>query len=352
MENLLDLCDGMVRARETEDRLETLFKQGHIKGGVYRSLGQEAGSVGAAYALRRRADGTGDFLAATVRATGALFLFGATPLDYLRQYLARATSHTEGKDANVHFTDLDKGFIGTVSPLGTMVHVMAGITLSFRLRGEDRVGIVFYGDGATSTGSWHEGLSVAAAQRCPMILMVEANQWAFSTPTRRQTRVTSFVEKAPAYGVHGTSVDGNDVVAVYHAVSEAAQRARAGDGVQLVELRTYRRKGHAQHDPADYVDPDELAEWVAKDPIETFRVRLIDAGLVTASELDLRRETIHDEVKTVAEQAVNEPDPVPERALECVYTDVPPTRPWTREVEVALPRPPHDGDPPRPREAV
>ena len=193
--------------------------------------------------------------------------------------------------------------------------------------------MVFYGDGASSTGSWHEGLSVAAAQRCPMILMVEANQWAFSTPTRRQTRVTSFVEKAPAYGVRGTSVDGNDVVATYHAVSEAAQRARGGEGVQLVELRTYRRLGHAQHDPADYVDSEELAEWVAKDPIDTFRARLIDAGLVAAPELDRRQETVHDEVKEAAEQAVNEPDPVPESAIQSVYTDVPPTRPWTREVE-------------------
>ena len=334
---LLDLFDGMVRARETEDRLEALFNQGHVPGGVYRSLGQEAGSVGACYALRRRTDGTGDCLAQTVRATGGLFLFGATPLEYLRQYLGRGTSPTGGKDANVHFTDFDRGIVGTISPLGTMIGVMAGITLAFRFRGEDRVGIAFYGDGATSTGAWHEGLSMAAAQKCPMILMVVHNHWAFSTPTRNQTRVKSFTEKAAAYGVQGASVDGNDVVETYHVVKAAAARARAGQGVQLIELRTYRRKGHAQHDAAEYVDPGELEAWTKRDPIDGFRTRLLDGGWATAAELDERHRLIHHEIQDAAEQAVGEPHPRPESALGEVYTDHSAVSPWTRAASVTPP---------------
>jgi len=319
-----------VRVRAAEERLEILHRQGHVGGGVYRSLGQEAGAVGAAYALRRRSDGTGDVLAQTIRATGALFLFGGTPLEYFRQYTARGTGPTEGKEANVHFTDFDRGFVGPVSPLGTMVGVMAGITLSFRMRGEDRVGAVFYGDGASSTGAWHEGLNFAAVRRCPMILLVEANQWAFSTPTARQTRIDSFVERAPAYGIHGDSVDGTDVLEVYEAVRAAGRRAREGGGTQLVELRYYRRLGHAQHDPQDYVDPEELRRWEARDPIDRYRRHLLEGGHATEAQLDDRTERIRREMHDAAEQAVHEPAPPAESALGGVYTDAEARAPWTR----------------------
>lgn len=329
-DDLLALHDAMVRAREAEERLETLHRQGHVGGGVYRSLGQEAGSVGAAWALRRRTDGTGDVLAQTVRATGAVFLFGGTPLEFFRQYLARRTGPTGGKEANVHWTDFDRGLLGPVSPLGTMVTVMAGVTLSFRMRGEPRVGAVFYGDGASSTGAWHEGLGVAAARRCPLILLVEANRWAFSTPTRKQTRVESFADKAVAYGIRGASVDGNDVLATYEAVRAAAARARGGEGPELVELRTYRRKGHAQHDDQGYVDPTELRKWEEKDPVDRYRGRLLAAGLADAEELNARRAAIRKEMRFAAEQAVAEPVPEGVAALERVYTNVRTPRPWTR----------------------
>lgn len=327
---LLEIHDALVRVRLAEERLELLHRQGHVGGGVYRSLGQEAGAVGAAYALRRRTDGTGDMLAQTIRAAGALFLFGGTPLEYFRQYTARGTGPTGGKEANVHFTDFRRGFVGPVSPLGTMVEVMAGITLSFRIRGEDRVGIVFYGDGATSTGAWHEGLNLAAVQRCPMILVVEANQWAFSTPTARQTRVDSFVEKAPAYGVPGVSVDGNDVLAVYEAVREAAARSREGGGTQLVELRYFRRLGHAQHDPQDYVDPDELRTWEERDPLTRYRTLLLEREVAAEAELDERVGAIGQEIQEAASRAVSEPPPDPRTALGDVYTDVSIPDPWTR----------------------
>jgi pyruvate dehydrogenase E1 component alpha subunit/2-oxoisovalerate dehydrogenase E1 component alpha subunit len=332
-DQLLELYDAMVRAREAEERLEVLLKQGHVGGGVYRSLGQEAGPVGAAFALRRRTDGTGDVLGQTIRATGAVFLFGGTPLEYFRQYMARVTGPTRGKEANVHWTDFQRGLLGPVSPLGTMVEIMAGITLSFRMRHEDRVGMVFYGDGASSTGAWHEGLSFAAVRRCPMLLMIESNRWAFSTPTVRQTRVGSFVEKAPAYGVTGVSVDGNDVVAVHEAVAAAAARARAGEGVQMIELRTYRRRGHAQHDPQDYVDADELQAWEAKDPVLRHRNLLVEGGWADDEELDRRRSAIHDEIRDAAEQVVGEPIPEGPQALDGVYTDTLVPAPWTRSPE-------------------
>lgn len=327
---LLDLYRWLSLTRAAEERLEVLQKQGHVKGGLYRSLGQEAGAVGTAYALRRRRDGTGDVLAPTVRAAGALFLFGGDLVDFFRQYLARATGPTGGKEANVHWVDFERGFIGPISPLGTMVGVMAGVTLSFKLRGEDRVGAVFYGDGASSTGAWHEGLCVAAAQRCPLILVVEANRWAFSTPTPGNTRLSSFTHKAAGYGIGAESVDGNDVVAVHDAVAAAADRARAGEGVQMVELRYYRRLGHAQHDPQDYVDPTELAVWAARDPIEGFAKRLVEDGTTSREELAELRAEAERACAEAAEQAVSEPLPDPVTALDGVYGDVKTVTPWTR----------------------
>jgi TPP-dependent pyruvate/acetoin dehydrogenase alpha subunit len=330
-DQLHEIYRYLVLAREAEERLEILFKQGHVKGGVYRSLGQEGGAVAGAYALRRRDDGTGDILAPTIRATGAVFLMGGRPLDYFRQYLSRTTGPTRGREANVHWCDLKRGIIGPVSPLGSMVEVMAGVTLAFRMRGEDRVGMVFGGDGASSTGAWHEGLNFAAVRRCPLVLMVEANQWAFSTPTRRQTRVESFLDKCEGYGIHGVGVDGNDVLAVLEATRGAVERARSGEGTQMVELRYYRRRGHAQHDPQDYVDPDEIARWERLDPIAAYRRRLLEELGSTPDQLDALDREGRALVREHAEQAVAEDSPDPDEALQGVWTDLGLRPLWVRQ---------------------
>ena len=336
-DQLLELYRALCLTRAAEERLELLQKQEHVTGGLYRSLGQEAGAVGAAFALRRRTDGTGDFLAPTVRAAGALFVFGGELIDFFRQYMARATGPTKGREANVHWVDYQKGFVGPVSPLGTMLGVMARITLSFNLRGEDRVGIVFYGDGASSTGAWHEGLNFAAVQRCPLILMVEANEWAFSSPTVKNTRLGSFTQKAPGYGIGAESVDGTDVVAVYEAVARAATRARSGEGAQMVELRYFRRLGHAQHDPMDYVDPALISEWEARDPIELFHARILDRGWAPEDELQAIRPEVEDQCRSAAECGMAGPVPPGPDAVDDVYPDVPMPHPWTR-AEVPDPR--------------
>ena len=328
---LHDLYRALSLTRTAEERLEILQKQGHVKGGLYRSLGQEAGAVGAAYALRRRDDGTGDFLAPTVRAAGALFLFGGALEDFFRQYMARGTGPTRGREANVHWVDYDRGIVGPVSPLGTMIEVMAGITLTFRMRDEERIGMVFYGDGASSTGAWHEGLNFAAVQRCPMILMVEHNQWAFSTPTRKNTRVSSFTEKAPGYGIGADSVDGTDVLEVFDTVRRTATLVRSGDGPHMVELRYFRRLGHAQHDPQEYVDPALLTEWEKKDPIDQYRARLVRNEWAREEELDGIDQEVFERCRAAAETVVGEPVPEPEEAVDDVYTDVEMPRPWTRE---------------------
>lgn len=336
---VLELYRGMYLARAAEERLELLQKQGRVEGGLYRCLGQEAIGVGTAAALRRRSDGTGDALGHSIRNIGALFLFGAAPEDYFRQYLARGTAPSGGRDGNVHWSDFDRGLVGPVSPLGTMVGVMAGVALSFRMRGEDRVALVYYGDGATSTGAWHEGVNFAAVRRCPLIVVVEANQYAFSTPTRKQTAAETFAAKAAGYGIPGRTVDGNDVLAVHEATRRAAEHARRGDGPYLLELVTYRRKGHAQHDDQEYVPREEVEAWEERDPIDRLHRRAVEEGWATEERLAGIRSEVDDRVRRAAETAMEEPPPEPEEALRWVRPEGPAATPWTRL------------DPPDPRRA-
>jgi len=328
--DLVELHRLLVRTRVAEERVEVLQKQGHPVGALYRSLGQEAGAVGAAMALRRRADGTGDVVAPSLRASGAMFSFGATLEDYFRQYLGRATGPSRGRESDLHWSDPDLGILASVTPLGLMIGVMAGVTLAFRLRDEDRVGLVFHGDGATSTGAWHEGLAFAAAQRCPMVLVVENNQFAFGTSTEKNTRLRSFTEKAEGYGIRGDEVDGTDLLEVLDAVHAAARRARMGEGVQMVELRYFRRKGHAQHDAQEYVDPAALAEWEARDPLSRFRTWLVEQGHASEKTLDAVEDEESAACEASAGRALSESVPRGTDALSGVTSDPGASPPWTR----------------------
>ena len=312
----LELYYWMRLTRTLEERLVALYRQTKVVGGLFRSLGQEADAVGSAYALEKR-----DVLSPLIRNLGSMLVKGATPLEILRQYMARGDSPTRGRELNIHFGDTARGFIGQISHLGDMVPVMAGVTLSFKLRGEDRVGLVYVGDGATSTGAFHEGINLAAVQRCPLVVVVENNGYAYSTPTRKQTAAESFIAKAPGYGIRGVREDGNDVLAVYQVTRDAVERARAGEGVTLVELVTYRRKGHAEHDNQSYVPPGERERWAEEnDPVDRYRRRLGQAG-VAAAELDQVDAQVVAEVDAATEEAERSPMPEATDALLGVYAD-------------------------------
>jgi TPP-dependent pyruvate/acetoin dehydrogenase alpha subunit len=337
-EQLLEMYRFLRLTRSLEERLETLFRQSKVVGGLFRSLGQEGESVASAYALRRRDDGTGDVLSPLIRNLGSMLTIGARPVEVIRQYMAKGDSPARGKELNIHFTDYQRGFIGQISPLGDLVPVMAGVTLTFRLRGEDRVGMVYIGDGATSTGAFHEGINLAAVQRCPLVVIVEANQYAYSTPTRLQTAAASFVDKAAGYGVAGEKVDGNDVLAVYGAARRAVDRARAGEGVTLVEVETYRRRGHAQHDNQSYVPPEEIERWATgNDPIDRYVATLVENGWTSDGDLAAIDREVEAEIEAAVEEAERSPLPEPEEALTDVYAEGPVNRPWTR-YEPADPR--------------
>ena len=319
-DQLLELYYFMRLTRSLEEKLVNLYRQTKVVGGLFRSLGQEADAVGSAYALDRS---QGDILSPLIRNLGSMLVQGATPLEVLRQYMAKAESPTRGRELNIHFNDLERGFLGQISHLGDMVPVMAGVTLSFRMRRQRRVGLVYVGDGAMSTGAFHEGINFAAVQRLPLVVIAENNGYAYSTPLFRQTAVGQLVEKAAGYGVRGEQADGNDVLAVYQVTRAAVERARAGEGVTLIELLTYRRKGHAEHDNQSYVSKEELTAWAAKDPIDRYLRQLTDTGWAVPGELSAIDQRIAAEIDAAVARCENEPMPEPGTALEGVLVTPP-----------------------------
>jgi TPP-dependent pyruvate/acetoin dehydrogenase alpha subunit len=332
-EGLLDIYRYLYLTRTLEERLVTLHRQSKVIGGLFRSLGQEGESVASSYALRRRDDGTGDVMSPLIRNLGSMLVLGARPVEVLRQYMAKGDSPARGKELNIHFTDYRRGFIGQISPLGDLVPVMAGVTLTFKQRGEARVGMVYIGDGATSTGAFHEGINFAAVQRCPLVVVVENNGYAYTTPTAKQTAAARFVDKAPGYGVAGERVDGNDVLAVYGAARQAVDRARAGEGVTLIEVMTYRRLGHAQHDNQSYQPADEIERWAStNDPIDRYLAVLREHGWCSEDELRQVRQSVDAHLDAAVDEAEASPLPEPEEALTEVTSEGPVTAPWMRHV--------------------
>jgi pyruvate dehydrogenase E1 component alpha subunit/2-oxoisovalerate dehydrogenase E1 component alpha subunit len=328
-EQRLELYYYMRLTRSLEERLVNLYRQTKVVGGLFRSLGQEADAVGSAYALDRS---KGDILSPLIRNLGSMLVQGAKPNEIIKQYMAKGDSPTRGRELNIHYGDLVRGFIGQISHLGDMVPVMAGVTLSFKMRKENRVGLVYVGDGATSTGAFHEGINFAAVQRCPLVVVVENNGYAYSTPLSKQTAAKQLVDKAIGYGIAGEQADGNDVIATYEVTKRAVDRARAGGGVTLVELITYRRKGHAEHDNQSYVPPGEIDRWASEnDPIDRYVKRLLDEGFGQA-ELDAVDARVKNEIDIATDEAEASPMPEPTDALVGVYADPPAVEAlWFRE---------------------
>lgn len=333
----LELYYWMQLNRKLEDLLTTLFRQNKIVGGLYSSLGQEAISVGSAYALEPR-----DWLAPMIRNVGAVLVKGFRPRDILMQYMAKADSPTGGKDGTAHFGDLkQRRVISPISMLGDLIPVMTGIGLGARYLGRDEVTMTWIGDGGSSTGVFHEGLNFAAVQKAPLVLILENNLWAYSTPTYLQAPLTDFADRARAYGIPGVIVDGNDVVAVYETTEQAVARARHGEGPTLIEAKTFRRQGHAQHDPAHYVPDWMRKEWEAKDPISRYENYLTQHRLWTEKETEDILARIDRELKEELAAAEASPLPPPARAAEGVYCD------GCHEIRAEWKRSPAEVKPPR-----
>ena len=315
-ERLLQIEYHLRLTRSLEERIVSLFRQGKVIGGIYRSLGQEGESVACAAAL----DFTkGDIVSPLIRNMGSLLVAGALPVEILRQYLARGNSLTRGRELNIHVKDFNRGFMGPVSPLGAMIPVMAGVTMAGRMQGKNLVGMVHIGDGGTSTGAFAEGLNFATVQKLPLVIVIENNGYAYSTPTVKQTLATRLADRALGVGATGETVDGNDVLATYAAAKRAVDRARAGEGVTLLEVVTFRMKGHAEHDNQSYVPKDVIEEWKQKDPVDRYERVLLEAGIATPDELAAIQARVKAELDAAVDEAERSPLPIAEDAARGVY---------------------------------
>ncbi len=308
--------------RDVEERLVILYRQNKVVGGLYRSLGQEGESVAAAYALERQ-----DAVAPLIRNLGAILTRGVRPRALFAQYMAKASSPTRGRDLNTHFShvpppDSDEPIIiGPISMLGDLVSVVAGVTLGARMQRHPRVGITFVGDGATSTGSFHEGMNLAAVLKLPVVVIAEDNKFAYSTPVPMQMAIDRIDQRAEAYGIPHEMVDGNDMPAVYDAVKRAVEGARAGQGPSLVGVDTMRMRGHAEHDDMRYVPRDLLEQWQARDPIERYRRWLLDRDVAGEREIDDIAKMTSTYAAEEARLAEESPLPDPATAGRGVYAD-------------------------------
>jgi len=321
-DQMLDLFRYLKLTRLVEERIVNLYRQTKVVGGVFRSLGQEATAVGSAYALRPE-----DFITPIIRDLGSVFVKGIRPRQIFAQYMAKAWGPSGGKDLNVHFGELDKGFLGPISHLGDMIPVMTGILLAARMQQKNIVGLAYIGDGGASTGAFFEGVNFAAVQKLPLITIAEYNHYAYSTPTNLQTAVRNLAEKAAAFGIPGYIVDGNDVIACYEVTRQAVDYARSGRGAVLIEAKTYRRKGHAEHDDQRYVPEGEI-EWWEKhnDPIDRFEKFLLDEKVATKERLDQIAADVMHEIDEDCEWAESSPMPEAEVAAHGVFDNsiVPP----------------------------
>jgi TPP-dependent pyruvate/acetoin dehydrogenase alpha subunit len=321
-EQMLELYRYLKLTRMVEERLVNLYRQTKVVGGVFRSLGQEATAVGTAYALEAQ-----DFITPLIRDLGAVLVKGIRPREIFAQYMAKAWGPSGGRDLNIHFGDMARGFIGPISHLGDMIPVMTGVLLGARMQGKQTVALAYIGDGGMSTGAFHEGLNFAAVQRLPLIVIAEYNHYAYSTPTAKQTAVKDLAEKAAGYGIPGHIVDGNDIVACYEVTRGAVEYARGGGGAVLIEAKTYRRKGHAEHDDQRYVPPEEIEYWEKQnDPLDRYEAFLVQRGIATREKMSEITTGIQREIDEDVEWAESSPMPEAEQAAHRVFDNsiVPP----------------------------
>ncbi|MCH5670764.1 thiamine pyrophosphate-dependent dehydrogenase E1 component subunit alpha [Streptomyces gilvus] len=313
---LLSLYERMALIRRTEKAAHDLFMSGLVKGTTHLAAGHEAIAVGASAALR-----PDDYVFATYRGHHHAMARGATPEECLAELMSRATGLCAAKGGSMHLTKASANMLGSYAIVGAHLPMAVGAAWSARLRGTGQLAVAFFGDGATNIGAFHEALNLAAVWKLPVLFVCENNLYMEYTPIADVTAVARpAADRAPAYGVPGEVVDGNDVVAVRETVAALAERARAGDGPAIVEAETYRHFGHSRADPAAYRPAEEVERWLKHDPLDLARGRLAELG-VDEQTLSAADERARDAVQRAVDAAKNAPPPDPREALTDVWAD-------------------------------
>jgi TPP-dependent pyruvate/acetoin dehydrogenase alpha subunit len=306
----------MITIRLFEDKVQELFMGGHIEGTTHLCQGQEAVSVGATAAMRPE-----DVLTNTYRGHGQALARGMPPERAFAELMGRSSGVAGGVGGSMHLVDFSVGNIGSNAIVGAGLPIAVGAAMSFKLRGEARVAVTFFGDAATNIGTFHEALNMASVWQAPVVFVIENNLYGEFSPVRETTPIDDLARRADAYAMPGLVVDGQDVGVVNAAVGEAIERARGGGGPTLLEMKTYRYRGHSRADPARYRPEGELERWKERDPIELLAARLADEGALTPDDLTRMRSEVQDEIDAAAERAQASPVPTLEEIRTYVYAD-------------------------------
>jgi acetoin:2,6-dichlorophenolindophenol oxidoreductase subunit alpha len=316
METAREMYRRMVLIRRFEDHLYGLFLQGTVPGTLHQYQGQEAVAVGVCMALR-----PDDVIFSTHRPVGHFLARGSSPLGIAAEIMGKASGCSGGKGGQMHLTDMSVGAMPSNAIVGANIPIATGAALAFQLRGQDRVAVSFFGDGASNIGAFHEGLNLAAVKDAPVIFVCENNQYGASTAIASMLRITDIADRAAAYGIPGRVVDGMDVLAVHQAALEAVERARQGNGPTLLECKTYRYAGHSRGDPGGYRRREEVQSWRERDPIPYMRTWLITENGLTEAELNSIDLACQSKVEEAVEYARNSPEPAVEETYLHVFME-------------------------------
>lgn len=308
---------GMWAVRLFEEAVDSLFARGLMHGTMHLSIGQEGSAVGACAALENS-----DFITSTHRGHGHCIAKGADLTRMMAELLAKQTGYCRGRGGSMHIADAATGNLGANGIVGGGIPIAAGAGLAQKMKGTDRVVMCFFGDGATNEGAFHEGVNLAAIWDLPVIFVVENNKYGMSFSTEKSMRVEHISERAAAYGIHGVTVEGNDVDAVHEAARQAVERARAGHGPTLLETITYRWKGHSKSDKNLYRTKEEIEDWKEKDPIVAFEHLVEQKGVLTRAEIDEVSAKMREQIRDAIKDATTAPDSDPAELLSSVFRQV------------------------------
>jgi TPP-dependent pyruvate/acetoin dehydrogenase alpha subunit len=309
----VEILRRMLLSREFDSRLANLYTRGLIRGSSHPAIGQEAVAVGACAALR--AD---DYITSTHRGHGHAIAKGADPRRMMAELLGRVDGYCRGKGGSMHIADFSIGMLGANGIVGGGIGLAGGAALSSALRGDDRVAVCFFGDGAINKGVFHEVANMAGVWRLPLVLLCENNHYAMSARVDRMTSVTDLARRAEAFGFPSTTVDGMDPIAVHDAVASAVSACRGGQGPSLVVATCYRFEGHFSGDAMRYRAAEEALPWRARDPLPVFRARLVDDGVITDADATALEQAVRDEIEAAVAFATSSPLPEPREASEHV----------------------------------
>ena len=315
-EMLAEMFRRMTLVREFELRAIAERRGGLIPGFIHSCVGQEAAAVGACLALR-----PGDTITSTHRGHGHLIGKGGDPRYMMAELAARSPGYCLGRGGSLHISDFNLGILGANGIVGGGIPIAVGAALSFAMRHEPHVALSFFGDGAINEGSFHEAANQAGVWKLPVIFFCENNLYGEGTPQAKQAAVSDLAVRAQAYGFPGVIVDGNDILAVYQATLQAAERARGGAGPTLIEAKTYRMRGHYEGDPQVYRAAEEIEAWKAKDPIPSFRGLLVRSGIFNDGELEEIEGSVFAQLDDAVRFASSAPKPEIKDALAGVYAD-------------------------------